>query len=141
MKKSLLIFVCLSMFICKVFSQSAGSAENFDPSKVLSEEFSDKDRVKTEVIIPENQHTSEKSATVKIEYSPMYDEVRIYYDCMFVNYDAGEAMNTVLECLRDFQLEHKYYGYRYLKADRLKHYKSEKGLNMVQYISHVKFNR
>lgn len=141
MKKSLLIFVCLSMFICKVFSQSAGSAENFDPSKVLAEEFSDKDRVKTEIIIPENQHTSEKSATVKIEYSPMYDEVRIYYDCMFVNYDAGEAMNTVLECLRDFQLEHKYYGYRYLRADRLKHYKSEKGLNMVQYISHVKFNR
>lgn len=142
MKKTILIFVCLSLFICNLVAQnSSESAENFDPAKVLAEEFNDKDRVKTEIIIPANLHTTEKTATVKIEYLPMYDEVRIYYDCMYVAYDAGEAMNSVLECLRDFQLEHKYFGYKYVKPDRVRYYKNERGFSMAQYISCVKFNR
>jgi len=141
MKKSLLILLCLSIFTVGLFAQSNESAANFDPDKILAEEFADKDRVKTEIIIPSDLHTTEKTATVKIEYSPMYDEVRIYYDCMYVAYDAGEAMNTVLECLRDFQLEHKYFGYKYLRPDRVRYYKNEKGFSMAQYISYVKFSR
>ncbi len=142
MKKSLVVLGIILLFTCKIFAQSAAeSAANFDPAKVLAEENNDKDRVKTEVIIPENQHTTERTASVKMEYYPMYDEVRIFYDCMYVTYDAGEAMNTVLECLRDFQLEHKYFGYKYVRPDKVRYYKNEKGFSMAQYISHVKFNR
>lgn len=141
MRKTLFTLLCLSFFTVGLFAQANESAANYDPAKILEEEFADKDRVKTEIIIPTDPHTTEKTATVKIEYSPMYDEVRIYYDCMYVSYDAGEAMNTVLECLRDFQLEHKYYGYKYLRPDRVRYYKNEKGFSMAQYISYVKFNR
>ncbi len=139
MKKLAFTFVCLLIFISGAFAQ--GSTGSREADALLAEEFADKDRTKTQIIIPENSHTTEKTATVKIEYSPMYDEVRIYYDCMMVSYDPGEAMNSVLECLRDFQLEHKYYGYKYLKPDRLRYYKNEKGYSMAQYISYVKFSR
>jgi hypothetical protein len=93
------------------------------------------------VIVPENQHTTDKTASVKIEYTPMYDEVRIYYTSMYVTYDKGEAMNTVLACLEDFMKENQYYHYTYLARDREKYFKNDRGYSMAQYMSYVKFSR
>lgn len=72
---------------------------------------------------------------------PMYDEIRIYYECMYVTYDKGEAMNTVLACLEDFQLEHKYFRYRYLRDDKERFFKDDRGRRKAQYISHLQFER
>ena len=88
-----------------------------------------------------NIPTSAKITSIKIEYSPMYDEVRIYYECMYVTYDRGDAMNAVLECLEDFRVEHKYNLYRYLKDDKEKFFKDDKGRRKAQYNSYVKFYR
>ena len=47
----------------------------------------------------------------------MYDEVRIYYTTLYVTYDRGEAMNTVLACLQDFQTR--------FSADKDYHYEDD----------------
>ena len=111
-------------------NEDYGDAENFEANKT-----------KTEVIIPKDFHTTDSTGSVKIEYSPMFDEVRIYYECMYVTYDRGQAMNAVLECLEDFRVEHKYNLYRYLKDDKEKYFKDDKGRRKAQYSSYVKFYR
>ena len=111
-------------------NEDYGDAENFEANKT-----------KTEVIIPKDFHSTDSTASIKIEYSPMYDEVRIYYECMYVTYDRGQAMNAVLECLEDFRVEHKYNLYRYLKDDKEKYFKDDKGRRKAQYNSYVKFYR
>ena len=111
-------------------NEDYGDAENFEANKT-----------KTEVIIPKDFHTTDSTGSIKIEYSPMFDEVRIYYECMYVTYDRGQAMNAVLECLEDFRVEHKYNLYRYLKDDKEKYFKDDKGRRKAQYSSYVKFYR
>lgn len=136
MKKILFILVCLSVFSGSFFAQSATETDETETQEVYEE-----NKTKIKVIVPDDQHTTEKTASVKLEYLPMYDEVRIYYDCMLVAYDRGEAMNTVIACLQDFQKENNYYGYKYLKPDRERYYKNSRGYSMAQYISIVKFSR
>ena len=92
-------------------------------------------------IIPEDQHTTNKTAKVQIDYTPLTDEVHIYYTCMSVSYDQGEAMNTVLACLQDFQKENQYYSYKYLRKDSVKYFKDDKNMKWATYHSYVKFNR
>ena len=111
-------------------NEDYGDAENFEANKT-----------KTEIIIPKDFHSTDSTASIKIEYSPMYDEVRIYYECMYVTYDQGQAMNAVYECLKDFQTEHKYNLYRYLKEDTTKYFKDDKGRSKARYSSYVKFYR
>lgn len=143
MKKFLTIFVCFSILTCCVFAQDETLQEN----EVFAEEKYEAEKTKTEIIIPKDQHLTDTlgnnkiGASVKIEYSPMYDEVRIYYECMYVTYDRGEAMNSVMACLEDFQKEHQYYSYRYLKEDRERFFKDSKGKRKAQYSSYVKFSR
>lgn len=132
---TLLTFITISFGIFAQGVSGNGSDGGYDP-EVFEEE-----KLKTEVIIPKEQHVYDNTASVKIEYMPMYDEVRIYYECMYVTYDRGEAMNTVLECLADFQTEHKYSSYRYLRDDKEKYFKDDRGRRKTQYISYVKFIR
>lgn len=35
----------------------------------------------------------DKNATIKAEYMPMHDEIRIYYDTLYVTFAEGEAMS------------------------------------------------
>lgn len=93
------------------------------------------------VIVPEKQHITDKTASVRIEYRPMYDDARIYYTSMYVTYDKGEAMNTVMACLQDFMVDNQYYHYQYMARDRERYYKNENGRNMAEYMSYVKFTR
>jgi len=139
MKKSIFL-ICLLGLATGLFAQDV-NLEELDPGRY------DREKAKTEIIIPENQHLldqngeEKKNASVKIEYSPFYDEVRIYYECMYVTYDRGEAMNTVMACLQDFQKDKKYFSYRYLRDDRERFFKDDRGRRKAQYISYVKFSR
>ena len=71
----------------------------------------------------------------------MHDELRIYYETMYVTFDKGEAMNTVMACLLDFIKEYKYYNYKYMEDDKLKYPKDERGQRRAQYSSHIKLVR
>ena len=127
------------LFSACLFAQGVtgrGASEDITDAETFEAE-----KTKTEIIIPKDFHSKDTSASVKIEYSPMYDEVRIYYECMYVTYDRGEAMNAVLECLDDFRIEHKYNVYRYLKDDKEKFFKDDRGRRKAQYNSYVKFYR
>ncbi|MBR7063872.1 MAG: hypothetical protein IKI31_01765 [Treponema sp.] len=129
-----IVFVIFSTLV--LFAQDYSG---FTPESSLNNKGYDEKT--TRIIVPENQHVTDKTASVKIAYTPMYDEVRIVYTCMYVTYDKGEAMNTVLACLQDFQKENQYYHYTYLTRDREKYFKNERGYSMAQYTSHVKFSR
>ena len=136
MKKLLIVVLTFITFGFGLFAQGvSGNSKNYDAETFETE------KTKTQIIVPKEQHTVDQTANVKIEYMPMYDEVRVYYECMYVTYDRGEAMNTVMECLLDFQKEHKYSGYKYLKDDREKYFKDDRNRRKAQYISYVKFYR
>ncbi len=97
----------------------------------------------TETIIPEDQHVTNKTAKVELQYTPLTDEVRLFYTCHAVAFDQGDAMNTAIDVLKDFEAQHdEYYGYKYLKRDSVKYYKDEKtGFKWAMYQSFVKFQR
>lgn len=114
MKKLMLVFIGLSMFAVSAFAIT-GEAINNDYE--TSERY-EAEKTKTETIIPKDQHIEDKYASVKMEFNPMYDEVRIYYTTSAASFDRGQAMNTVLQCLNDFRKEHKYIEYRYLQEPK-----------------------
>ena len=137
--KKIFLLTAAMMFSACLFAQGItgrGASDDITDAETFEAE-----KTKTEIIVPKDFHSKDTSASVKIEYSPMYDEVRIYYECMYVTYDRGEAMNAVLECLEDFRVEHKYNVYRYLKDDKEKFFKDDRGRRKAQYISYVKFYR
>ncbi len=107
----------------------------------MPQESANKQDLSMRVIIPENQHVTDKTAKVKIEYIPMTDEARIYYTSMYVTYQLGEAMNTVLACLQDFTKQNQYYHYKYMERDKERYYKDERGISWTEYSSHVKLVR
>ncbi len=132
MKKALTVLFTMFALAIGAFAQSEASA--------LPDE-NDKPDLSMRIITPEDIHSKDKTAKVKIEYIPMTDEVRIYYTSMYVTYDAGEAMNAVLGCLEDFTKQNKYYHYTYMDRDRERYYKDDRGISWAQYSSHVKFTR
>ncbi len=131
MKKLFAVITVLFCFVGFNFAEDLDELQK-DPNYV---------DLSTRAIIPENQHTTNKTASVKIEFTPLTDEAHVYYTCMAVSFDQGEAMNTVLACLQDFQADNQYYGYKYLRADSTKYFKDEKNLKWATYHSYVKFNR
>ena len=139
MKKIILVLSAMLIAGACLFAQGItgrGSSEDYGDI----EQF-EANKTKTEIIIPKEIHSTDSTASVRIEYQPIHDEVRIFYECMNVTYDRGEAMNAVLECLDDFRVEHKYNYYRYLKDDKESFKKDEKGRRKAIYTSLVKFYR
>ena len=139
MKKIILVLSAILIAGACLFAQGItgrGSSEDYGDI----EQF-EANKTKTEIIIPKEIHSTDSTASVRIEYQPIHDEVRIFYECMNVTYDRGEAMNAVLECLDDFRVEHKYNYYRYLKDDKESFKKDEKGRRKAIYTSLVKFYR
>jgi hypothetical protein len=138
MKKIFLISVIL-MLGAGLFAQGItgrGSSEDYGDV----EQF-EANKTKTEVIVPKDFHTEDTTASVKIEYSPVHDEVRIYYECMNVTYDEGQAMNAVLECLNDFRIEKDYNRYYNLRDPKTSFKKDDKGRRKAIYMRYVKFVR
>ncbi len=111
-----------------------------DKSPEIDEEGASMD-TSVQVIVPEDIHSTNKTAQVRIEYTAALDEVRIYYSCLEVSFKESEARETIHACLNDFQLEHNYYGYKYMKQDRLSYKKNARGLKQATYACQVKFQR
>ena len=134
MKKIITLLTCLTV-LCGFAMAEPVSDDPFEREKFEAEKTS------TYVIIPEEQHCTDKNAFVRIEYSPIYDEVRIYYETLYVTYDRGEAMNTVMAVLQDFQKENKYYSYRYLRPESQKLFRDDRGQKKMQWSAYLKFDR
>lgn len=134
MKKLFAIFTSLFLIAGAAFAQSTASALPEDEVKV---------DLSKKIITPSEQHLmpEDKTGKVVIEYTPMVDEVRITYTCMYNLYEPGNAMNAIMGCLEDFTKENKYYHYKYMERDREKYFKDNRGIRWAQYISHVKFTR
>lgn len=107
----------------------------------VSDLMKDPQDTKTRIIVPEDQHTTNKTAKVEIHYTPYVDEVYIYYTCMSVSYDPGEAMNTILACLKDFEEQNQYMSYKYIRKDSVRYFKDDNNLKWATYSSQVKFSR
>ncbi len=137
MKKIVTLFTVLTLISAAIFAQPIGD----NPDDPFERDRFEQGKVTTVVIVPEDQHCTDKNASVKIEYSPIYDEVRIYYETLYVTYDEGEAMNTVMAVLQDFQKEKKYYSYKYLKDSKEKYFKDERGQRRAEYSAYLKFYR
>ena len=137
MKKIFALLSCLTVLGGVMLAQTA-NPNSEDP---FEREKFDTEKTSTYVVIPENQHCTDKNASVRIEYSPIYDEVRIYYETLYVTYDRGEAMNTVIACLQDFQKENNYMNYKYLKPESQKYFKDDRGQRKAQWSAYLKFTR
>ncbi|MCR5613962.1 hypothetical protein [Treponema sp.] len=139
MKKFFAILACVAAVSC-FYAQEASTEELVNPKNPM-------DRTVT-VIVPENQRITvnpetgkQKPASVKLEYLENYDEVHVYYTCLDVAFDKGDAMVTIADVLEDFQKEHGYVRYSYLRRDKTRHYKDERGIKMGEMLCIVKFYR
>lgn len=123
-----------------VFAQDATTEELVNPKDPMDKTV--------QIIVPENQRITTnpetgkpKPASVKIEFMQNYDEAHIYYTCLDVAFDKGDAMVTIADVLEDFKVQHDYKKYTYLKRDKTRHYKDERGIKMAEMLSCVKFYR
>lgn len=144
MKRTLIVLACLSIFAGALFAQTKKTDSEWSAPRAVREIDDDEfeaEKTQTLTIVPENQHVVDKNAKVKIEYNPLYDELRIYYETLYVTYDKGEAMNTVMAIMEDFMKEHSYFHYRYLAKDREHYFKDDRGQRKAEYISYIKLSR
>lgn len=139
MKKIFTILVCMAT-MSFVFAQDATTEELINPKDPMDKTV--------QIIVPENQRITTnpetgkpKPASVKIEFMQNYDEVHVYYTCLDVAFDKGDAMVTIADVLEDFKVQHDYKKYTYLKRDKTRHYKDERGIKMAEMLSCVKFYR
>ena len=137
MKKILALLTIFTVLMGAVFAETVGD----NPDDPFEREKFEKEKLTTQLIVPENQHCTDKNASVRIEYQPIHDEVRIYYECMNVTYDEGQAMNALIGCLDDFRVEHNYNRYYRLKEDKVSFKKDDKGRRKAIYMAHIKFAR
>jgi hypothetical protein len=135
MKK--IIAVCAAILCIAGFSfaeESKETKESFDLLKEPTDSM-------TRTIVPKDIHTTNKTAKVTMEYTPLTDEARIQYTCLAVSFDQGDAMNSILGILQDFEKENQYYSYKYLKRDSVRYIQDEHNLKMAVYESYVKMSR
>lgn len=139
MKKIFAILACCTAISC-FYAQEATTEELVNPKNPM-------DRT-VQTIVPENQRISvnpdtgkQRPASVKIDYFENYDEVHVYYTCLDVAFDKSEAMITIADVLEDFQKEHEYVKYTYIRRDKVRYYRDERGLKMAEMLSRVKFHR
>ena len=137
MKKIVTLLALFAVLMGSVFAETIGD----NPDDPFERDRFEREKLTTQVIVPENQHCTDKNASVKIEYQPMHDELRIYYETLYVTFDKGEAMNTVMACLQDFVKENKYYNYKYMEDDKIKYFKDERKQRRAMYSSHIKLVR
>lgn len=144
MKKTFVVLACFAIFAGSLFAQEKTDAKEWSAPKAVREIDDDQfeeEKTQTLLIVPKEQHTVDKNANVRIEYNPLYDEVRIYYETLYVTFDKGEAMNTVMAVMEDFMLDHQYFHYRYMKKDRERHFKDDRGIRKTEYSSYLKLTR
>ena len=143
MKKIVTLLALFAVLMGSVFAQTIGD----NPDDPFERERFEKEKLTTQTSMMDLNDVGlsaseiDKNATVKIEYQPMHDELRIYYETLYVTFDKGEAMNTVMACLQDFVKENKYYNYKYMEDDKIKYFKDERKQRRAMYSSHIKLVR
>lgn len=144
---SLLLLLAFTYF----YAQEAQEESNAPQEEATESSESNDDLLKEENVVdltkktitPDDQHLDpqDKTGSIVIEYTPMVDEARVTYTCMYNLYEQGRAMNAILGCLEDFTKQNKYYHYRYMEKDKEKYSKDDRGIKWTQYIVHVKLSR
>ena len=147
MKKIFTLLTGFVVFMGAVFAQTVGD----NPEDPFERERWEKEKLTTQVYnltlkdscgdLGLKESEIDKNATIKVEYMPMHDELRIYYDTLLVTFDQGEAMNAVMAYLQKFVRDNKYYQYKYMEADKTKPYKDERKQKRMVYSSHIKLVR
>ncbi len=143
MKKILALFAVFAVLMGSVFAETIGD----NPDDPFERERFEKEKLTTQTITMDlttvglKDSEIDKNASVRIEYQPMHDEARIYYETLYVTFDKGEAMNTVMACMQKFVKDNKYYNYKYMQDDRVKYFKDERGQRRAMYSSHIKLIR
>ena len=143
MKKIFALFALVSVLMVSVFAETIGD----NPEDPFERERFEKEKLTTQTIMMDLNEVGlsaseiDKNATVKIEYQPMHDELRIYYETLLITFDKGEAMNAVKACLEKFVKDNKYYNYRYMENDKTKNFKDDRGQKKTTYASHIKLIR
>ena len=143
MKKILALFAVFAVLMGSVFAETIGD----NPDDPFERERFEKEKLTTQLVTMDlhsvglSESEIDKNATVTIEYQPMHDELRIYYETLYVTFDKGEAMNAVLACLQKFAKDNKYNNYKYMEDDRAKYYKDDRGQRKGMYSSHIKLVR
>jgi len=144
MKKIVVAAIAAGFSICGLFAQALPKSTE-DAVKSVLEDPDDPSQRKTMIIKPSNTHAdlhpTATNVELEIDYVPLTNEARIYYTCMAVSFKDGEAMNTVMACLEDFQKDNNYYGYKHQSKARTKFFKDGRGVKMAQYSAFVKFTR
>ncbi len=143
MKKILALLTVFAVLMGAVFAETIGD----NPEDPFERDRFEREKLKTEIVTMDltnvglGSNEIDKNASIRIEYMPMHDELRIYYDTMYVTFDKGEAMNAVKACLEKFIKERKYYNYKYMEDDKTKPYKDDRKQRRVVYSSHIKLVR
>ena len=144
MKKIVTLLALFAVLMGSVFAETIGD----NPDDPFERDRFEREKLTTQIITMDlttvglKDSEIDKNATVKIEYQPIHDELRIYYETLYVTFDKGEAMNAVMACLQKFVKDNKYYSYKYMEDDRVKHnLKDERGQRRTQYSSHIKLVR
>lgn len=143
MKKILALLTVFAVLMGSVFAQTIGD----NPDDPFERDRFEKEKLTTQTSTMDLNNVGlsaseiDKNATIKIEYQPMHDELRIYYETLLVTFDKGEAMNAVKACLEKFIKENKYYNYRYMENDKTKNLKDDRGQRKTIYSSHIKLIR
>lgn len=158
MKKLFAILACL--FVASFVFAQEDALKEFELSLAQDEQKTDTQTINVPegfIDFADRTYMSEElvssGGTIVIEYSPVYNEVRIYYTCLMTQFERGQAMNTVLAVLQDFLVLNKYtnvdgkeftkeryYHYSYLTPDKEKYFRDGR-LKKAQYISYLKFTK
>ena len=143
MKKILSILAIFAVLMGSIFAETIGD----NPDDPFERDRFEREKLKTEIVnydihdLGLGDNEIDKNASIRVEYMPMHDELRIYYYTMYVTFDKGEAMNAVKACLEKFIKERKYYNYKYMEDDKTKPYKDDRKQRRVVYSSHIKLVR
>ena len=143
MKKILTLLTVFAVLMGSVFAETIGD----NPDDPFERDRFEREKLTTQVITMDlstvglGENERDKNATVKIEYQPMHDELRIYYETLYITFDKGEAMNAVLASLQKFAKDNKYFNYKYMEDDRIKYFKDDRGQRRAMYSSHIKLVR
>ena len=147
MKKILTLLAVFTVLFVSLFAETIGD----NPEDPFERDRWEREKLTTQVynLVLKDAYAElglkeseiDKNATIKAEYMPMHDEIRIYYDTLYVTFAEGEAMNAVMAYVQKFIRDNKYYQYKYMEKDKTKPYKDDRKQRKVVYSSHIKLVR
>jgi|SRR5574344_984269 hypothetical protein len=147
MKKIIVILAAMTFAMGCLFAQDAATTTTTTDNKELRAELTNAATpdISTRVIEVEDKyadvHPKAMSVKLQMEYTPLTGDVNFYYTCMAASFDQGEAMNTAIEVLKEFQDENQYLRYTYKSKDKVRYFKDGRDVKMAEYRAMVTFTR